>query len=77
MTKICFVLSVSFLLLTFPMIALRLAILMGMVDGKNETMVTVSYLFDLLAMSNHVINFWVYFVFWREFRRRALKIFVK
>ena len=74
MTRICIVMSLSFLLLAFPMVCLRLAILMNLADAGSETVDSVYQFASLLLMSNHVINFWVYCVCWKEFRQRALNI---
>ena len=75
MTRICIILSISFLLLSSPMVALRIAILMDLVDVNSDTVVNLFPIFFLLMCCNHVINFWVYFVCWNEFRRRAVKLF--
>ena len=75
MTQICIVLSISFLLLASPLVVLRYVILIDMVDVTSATVENLLSVFYLLTCCNHVINFWVYFVCWNEFRRRAVKLF--
>ena len=75
MTRICMILSISFLVQVSPWVILQSMIAMNLVDATNET---VDILFDfvvLLGMSNHFMNFWTYFVCWKEFRERAIKVF--
>ena len=74
MTIICIVLSISFLLLTCPLMAFNVAITMNFVDENTETARNISRYLTLLNMSSHVMNFWVYCVYWKEFRRRAIDL---
>jgi hypothetical protein len=72
MTRICLTLSVSFLLLAFPFTVLRLLILSGTLDPSSPIVQTAYQLCTLLVMTNHVLNFWIYCVCWKEFRDRVL-----
>ena len=74
MTRISMVLSVSFLL-TFPQVALSLSIAMDLVDENTKSVCIVVELLALLSMSNHALNFWLYCLYWKEFRKRAIDLY--
>ena len=72
MTRISMVLSVSFLLLTFPQATLSLLIAMDLVDENSKSVLILVEFLSLLTMSNHALNFWLYCVYWKEFRKRTI-----
>ena len=74
MTRICIFVSTSFLLQLFPFSILRVMILMNLVDADTETIQNVLLFLQLLCVSNHLTNFWAYFVCWKEFRERVITL---
>ena len=74
MTRICIVLSISFLIFTSPLMVLNIAIVVELADPENETTSSLARYLWFLSMCNHAMNFWVYCVYWKEFRQKAIDL---